>query len=167
MNIVFPSRILIPIFHSFLPVFLQNLQWVLCYYNLLWGNWCVSLLFLFLPIPSLGVFGYQDWLLSLALSSLLSQKPQLEKVRKEGGEGGSWGNGGWLILENIFSGFPVDYLGSLSSFIPHLYACPLRPGHLASVTWPNLFILALGTLPLFIPYTSVLYIFRPLIFVVS
>ena len=43
-HFIFPSGILIsslppslPLsFHSFLPIFIQKLQWVLCFYNLIW-----------------------------------------------------------------------------------------------------------------------------------
>lgn len=137
MNIVFPSRILIPIFHSFLPIFLQNLQWVLCYYNLLWGNWCVSLLFLFLPIPSLGVFGYQDWFLSLALSSLLSQKPQLEKVRRRWRKLGQWGMADFGKHIQWLSCWLLGFSQLLHSPPPCLPPSPRAPGfrHMAKALY--------------------------------
>lgn len=148
-----------PFFPSYLPSEVRVGALLLCSPSLgeLIGN-------LTIPVPSCS-FPWCLWILRLTLVfSVLSQRPQLEKVRKEGGDGGSWGSGGWLSLENIFSGFPVGCLGSPNSFTPHFH--PYSPRTPASVTWPNLFILALGILPLFTTYTLVQYIFRPLIFVV-
>lgn len=136
----FPQESFCPPLHSFLSNFLQKLEWVLCVYSLLWGNSLVSLR---RAIPSLGILGYHDQLLSLALAPLLSPETSVGKRRKVE-EGGNWSRGGLQSLEGICSGLLV-------AWVPLTSPSPRAP---ALDTWPNLFTLAVRALSLLTPHTS-------------